>query len=193
MAYYKWKDPQHNDTFPYTCPYCNRDVAGNKKFIVAYEDSHPPYSSRDVFYILQCPSCEKPTIFDCRNRSHYPFIKELREVQKVPNTIAKAYDEIRRSLGAGCYTSTVVYARTLIAHIAVDKGAKENCSFKEYVDYLANEGYIPPNSKGWVDKIRVMGNTAIHDLEQWDKENAMMIGRFVMYLLIFIYELPNQI
>lgn len=193
MSNYKWNNQQTNSTYPYVCPHCNKDVAGTKKSVVTYEDPYPPFPSHDSFYVLQCPFCGKPTIYNCNSQTLYPSTGGLKPVQNLPDSIAKAYEEIRNSLGAGCYTSTVVFARTLIAHIAVDKGAKENCSFAEYVNYLAKEGFVPPNSTGWIDKIRVMGNTAVHDLEFWGKDDAMTIGKFVMYLLVFIYELPNQI
>ena len=49
-------------------------------------------------------------------------------------------------------------------HIAVAQGAKASISFVEYVDYLVNNHFAPPNSKDWVDKIRSHGNEANHEI-----------------------------
>lgn len=39
-------------------------------------------------------------------------------------------------------------------NIAVDQGAKEGLKFIEYVTYLSDNGYTPPNGKHWDDHIR---------------------------------------
>jgi len=46
-------------------------------------------------------------------------------------------------------------------HIAVDTGAKEGESFKQYVDYLDNNHYVPPDGKAWVDYIRTRPKTSV--------------------------------
>jgi hypothetical protein len=37
-------------------------------------------------------------------------------------------------------------------NIAVAEGADEGKRFIEYVEYLADNGYVPPGGKGWVDQ-----------------------------------------
>jgi hypothetical protein len=103
------------------------------------------------------------------------------------------FGEISNAIGAGCYTSAVILARTAIMHIAVELNAKENQSFAYYVDYLVVEGYVPPNAREWIDKIRKMANDSVHKLEIWGKEDAEMIGKFLYYLLVFVYELPASV
>ena len=49
-------------------------------------------------------------------------------------------------------------------NIAVVQGAEEGLKFIEYVEYLASNGFIPPNGKGWVDHIRQKGNEATHEI-----------------------------
>jgi hypothetical protein len=53
----------------------------------------------------------------------------------------------------------------MLMHIAVEKSAKEGLSFFEYVNFLSNEGYVPPNGKHWVDHIRKKGNDTESDGE----------------------------
>lgn len=196
MSNYEWTSrDRQSPTQSYLCPYCNQIVAGLKKHVIVFHGSSPNGCAvdSDSYYVLKCPSCELPAIYEVNSQTTAPFGKILKDVNHLPENIKKAYEEVRQAISAHCYTAAVVYARTVIAHIAVDLGANDNLSFIRYVEYLSENGYAPPKAKDWIDKIRVMGNSATHDLEFWDKKEAEMIGSYLMYLLIFIYELPNSI
>ena len=78
-------------------------------------------------------------------------------------------------------------------NIAVSKGAKEGLSFYDYVDFLSDENYIPPNGKGWVDHIRKKGNDATHEISIMEQEDAKELIDFAEMLLKFIYEFPESI
>ena len=58
-------------------------------------------------------------------------------------------------------------------HIAVQKGADSGKSFISYVEFLAENNYLPPNGKDWVDHIRKRGNEANHEIMIMKKEDAM--------------------
>lgn len=192
MFDYKWEINRDGaPTQTYLCPYCNAVVAGEKKNVITYNGGLN--GAIDSHYVLKCPSCAMPTIYYVRNEQTAPCAKVLRSVNHLPDNIKTAYEEVRQSIGSDCFTSAVVFARTVIAHVAVDMGAESNLKFVQYVDYLQEKGYVPPTAKEWIDKIRTMANSAIHDLELWKKDDATLIGTFLMYLLIFIYELPNEI
>jgi hypothetical protein len=78
-------------------------------------------------------------------------------------------------------------------HIAVDQKATPGLSFLEYVEYLANNGFVPPNGRGWVDHIRKKGNEANHEITLMTKEDATDLVSFAEMLLRFIYEFPNRV
>jgi hypothetical protein len=78
-------------------------------------------------------------------------------------------------------------------HIGVEKGAEENKPFLYYVDHLANQGYVPPNGKHWVDHIRRKGNEANHEIRVMGKDDAKELLIFLEMLLRFIYEFPSMI
>lgn len=179
----------------YICAYCNKTVGGVIHNKVVFHGYGPGVGNIDTtsFYILECPSCHKPTIYNVSDNNTYPWAKALRSVNFLPDNISKIYDEIRNAISAQCYTSAVILARTAIMHIAVEKQADENKKFAFYVDYLVEKGYVPPNAKDWIDRIRTMANQSVHKLEIWEREDAEIIGKFLMYLLVFIYELPNSI
>jgi len=78
-------------------------------------------------------------------------------------------------------------------NIAVAQGAKEGLKFIEYVEYLANNGYIPPNGKTWVDHIRRKGNEATHEISLMTQTDAEELVSFVEMLLKFVYEFPSRV
>ena len=78
-------------------------------------------------------------------------------------------------------------------NIAVSKGAKEHENFLFYVNYLANNGYVSPDAKGWVDHIRLMGNEATHEIALINAEDAKDLLSFVEMLLKTIFEYPERV
>lgn len=196
MPNYHWVSPVGIDSNvqTYGCPYCDQRVAGIIHEIVKVENPRTVLLDKlNVYCIVECPVCHRPSIYEYHAQTVVPFAKALRTVKHVPEKVSAIYQEIRSGIGAKCYTSSVILSRTAIMHIAIEKGASDNLTFQQYVDFMTSEGYIPPNAKGWVDKIRTMSNSAVHHLEIWQKEDAILIGRFLMYLLIFVYELPSSI
>jgi len=94
---------------------------------------------------------------------------------------------------AASFTSAVLTCRKLLMHIAVERGAEEGKSFHQYVEYLAQKGYVPPDGKGWVDLIRTKGNEANHEISIMSKSEAEELITFLEMLLKFIYEFPARV
>ena len=78
-------------------------------------------------------------------------------------------------------------------NIAVSLGSKVGEPFIFYVDYLAANGYVPPNGKGWVDHIRKKGNEATHEILLMKQADAEELISFLEMLLKFIYEFPKKV
>jgi hypothetical protein len=75
-------------------------------------------------------------------------------------------------------------------NIAVGQGASPGLPFIDYVDYLAANGFVPPNGRPWVDHIRRTGNEATHEIALMTQVQAEELLRFIEMLLKFIYEFP---
>lgn len=78
-------------------------------------------------------------------------------------------------------------------NIAVSQGATEGLRFIEYVTYLADKGFVPPNGKHWVDHIRKKGNEATHEIALMTEADAKELISFIEMLLRFIYEFPSMV
>ena len=114
-------------------------------------------------------------------------------MEHVPGNVDTLYDEARTCFAATAYTASVLLCRKLLMNIAVTVGAGAGLKFIEYVEYLAANGYVPPNGKGWVDHIRQKGNEATHEIQIMGEQEAKDLISFSEMLLKFIFEFPNKI
>lgn len=170
------------------CPYCGVKVrAASETRIFDVETGAIKY------HIFKCPECFMPITIGLDGKT-IPISQLLpfKDVSFLPPQIEKMYSECRKSFLNECYYSVIMVARTMIMHIAADKGAATNLKFIEYINYLETEGYIAKHNRTWVDKIRILGNQYIHELNDATKDEAELAINFIMYLLINVYELPEM-
>lgn len=176
-----WNNEANIESKQYTCGYCGNLIASSRGF----------FSKTGGLRIYICPHCDLPSFFD--SRSQIPGVAPGNNVEHLPEEVDSLYSETRKCVSIGSYTSAVLSCRKLLMNIAVEKGAKKGESFLFYVSYLADEGYVPPNGKGWVDHIRKKGNEATHEIELMSQDDATELIQFAEMLLKFIYEFPNKI
>ena len=165
----------------FRCGFCGLNVASD----VGYFDEH---SRR----IRICINCSKPTFFD-RDSRQYPGVAPGNEVQHIPEELKRLYREARDCCSVSAYTASVLATRKMLMSIAVEQGATEGLKFIEYVEYLASNGFIPPNGRSWVDHIRQKGNEATHEISLMAPADAENLVTFMEMLLKFIYEFPNRV
>jgi len=166
------------------CGHCNLNVGGAGGFA-----QHNEGKSDRVIYI--CPMCNHPTYF--HGEAQVPGVAFGREVEHLPADVAGVYREARNCMSVNSFTASVLACRKLLMHIAVAQGAAQNLKFFQYVDYLANNGYVPPNSRAWVDHIREKGNEATHEIVLMTRKEAETLLTFLEMLLAFLYEFPAKL
>ena len=165
----------------YACGYCGKETGNDRGYLS--DDGHK--------FIYICPFCGKPTYFD--ESRQVPGAPYGSEVEHLPDDVGALYRETRECIKAGLHTASVLSARKLLMHIAVDQGADKGKPFIVYVAYLADEGYVPPHGKGWVDHIRKQSNEANHEIVIKERADAVELVTFLEMLLKFIYEFPAKI
>lgn len=145
--------------------------------------------------IYVCAHCNRPNYFeDQGDRTvQTPGAAFGSTVEDVPTTVDSLYQEARNCMKVSAYTSAVLACRKLLMNIAVAEGAKEGEQFIQYVEYLADKGYVPPGGKKWVDHIRKQGNEATHEIDMKTEAEAKDLISFVEMLLKFIYEFPGRV
>jgi len=137
---------------------------------------------------LLCPSCGDASVITMGGEQCPAAIPGI-ELMGLPTDIADAYCEARKCLGVSAFTACTMMCRKILMHVDVEKGAKAEQRFEEYVDYLQAQGYISPTMKPWVDRIRKLGNEGAHDLEAPSSGAAESALAFAGELLRMVYEM----
>jgi hypothetical protein len=181
---YGWVNISRLNPRNYTCGYCNNSIASEN----GYEAMN---SSGYCRYIYICHCCEMPTVFDA-DKNKTPGSSFGKSVGFLPKEVEGLYNEARRCTKVSAYTASVLCSRKLLMNIAVSKGAEEGLSFVEYIDYLADKNYLPPDGREWVEHIRKTGNEATHEIKVKSREDAEELITFTEMLLKLIYEFPGS-
>jgi hypothetical protein len=182
-----WMGTQALGEIQFTCAYCGSLTASTHGFVAAGSTGQPDWTT----VIRPCSYCKNPTYF--RGQDCLPGTPFGKSVKNVPKDVEAMYEEARACTGANAHTAAVLICRKLLMHIAVAEGAKPGLSFREYVDYLAANNYLPPRGKAWVDHVRDKGNEAAHEIVEMKKEDAQTLVGFLQMLLTFLYEFPSQV
>lgn len=184
-----WKDPKRLDNRSFVCGYCGDKVSSDKGYMTG-EASDGSGNQTGGVYI--CSNCHAPTFFSPDDYK-FPNSPFGNSISNLPDGLNSIYEEARKCTSQNCYTASVMLCRKILMNIAVDKGADKDLSFLKYVNYLSDEGYIPPDGKQWVDHIRKRGNEANHEINLMDEKDAKELIIFSEMLLRFIYEFPSII
>ena len=177
-----WKNTGTIETRVFICGHCDTKVSSDMGY----------YENQRNLRIWLCP-CGKPTFFDERG-IQYPAYVYGNKISGIPSKeVEQLYEEARRCTSVSAYTAAVLSCRKLLMHIAVEKGAPEGISFVQYVEYLSDKNYVPPDGKGWVDYIRQKSNEANHEIVLMKEEEAMDLINFSEMLLRFVYEFPSKV
>ena len=185
----EWQNTRQAGGICYTCGFCGVDTA----------PAHGWDTNNSAGYIgrvLICTACNRPTFLDMHGptiRSATPSAMMGATVAGLSTDIEGLYDEARRSTAAGAYTAAVLTCRKILMHIAVEKGAKPGLGFIDYVDFLAQNGYIPPDGRQWVDYIRTKSNEANHEISLMTPLDANDLITFTEMLLRLVYEFKQRI
>lgn len=182
-----WESTSKIESKRYNCGHCGSDITNNIGYAKKNTTVNP---QRHDSHIYICHHCNKPTIF--YSDKQIPSTQMGRVVNGVPTNIAELYEEIRNSTSVNAYSLAVMGARKLLMHIAVELGAEEGKKFVEYVDYIVDNHYSPPNSKPWVDQIRKVGNDTNHEIVLMKPDEAKAIIKYVEMLMVFNYELVAE-
>jgi len=186
---YNWRKLQALPNKSFICGYCADKVSSDRGFCLA---RHQDASGEVVGGIHICPNCQGPTFIKL-DGTLSPSNAMGNSVSHVPDDLNELYEESRRCTSDNCYTAAVLLCRKMLMNIAVNQGAKEGFEFIEYVNYLSDKGFIPPNGKHWVDHIRKKGNEATHEITVMSQTDAKELLIFTEMLLRFVYEFPSMV
>jgi len=168
----EWSSTFSIEPKEYICGYCEKLVGSNLGYRRNFEIpfGHSVIQEKDFIYI--CPFCKRPTYFTHNNiQTPSPTYGKTIKIDTAKD-VETLYNEARNCFKVKAFTASILCCRKLLMHIAVSKGAEEEKSFLEYINFLSEKGYVPPDGKEWVDQIRKKGNEANHEIVIMGKEDA---------------------
>lgn len=184
-----WQAPGGIPQFSFDCAYCGDRVNSTSGWqLISIATNKPGVRAA----IRICPGCLGPNVFGSQD-DRYPGIGFGSPVPGLPRDLDSLYEEARSSASAGAYTAAVLVCRKMLMNIAVTEGAAEGKKFIEYVQYLSDKNFVPPNGTAWVDYIRTRGNEATHEINLMTETDAKALIIFLEMLLRFIYEFPKMV
>ncbi|WP_170956980.1 DUF4145 domain-containing protein [Bacillus wiedmannii] len=184
-----WQNINVSSGYSYTCGYCGAYTAPSMHYFCT-----PGYGEARTGAVYICASCNQPTFVNYLTNQQTPGELCGKKVDHLPTLeVTSLYEEARKCISVGAYTSSVLACRKLLMNIAVSEGADEGLNFVQYVDYLENSQHIPSKIRGWVDEIRRQGNIATHEITVITEEEAKKILSFTEMLLRIMYEYPAQL
>ena len=192
MAYKQWINTSEIQKKSWVCGYCGDSVGGDSGY-KRLDEPTSTFGTREGSAIAICPSCGRPTYFEREAHNEYeqyPLPKVGRSLSHLPKEIEGLYEDIRKSVSAGAFTSAVLASRKMLMHIAVAEGASEKSSFKQCVEYMRDENVVPRSAHAWVDYIRDKGNEANHEIVMSTEEDAHLLLQFIEQILLSVYEFP---
>lgn len=160
-----------------TCGHCGREVVAG--VVAEYVN---------VRWLL-CVSCQLPSVVT--PSAQFPGAKFGPAIHGLPDAVALAYEEARNCLSVNAHAAAEMVCRQILAHTAVDKGAKLDLKFFQYVDYLVEKGFVLESMKSWVNQIKDNGNQTTHELPTVDRARAESTVSLTAYLLKLVYEMEH--
>lgn len=183
MAY--WHNEAGLPSHEFICGFCGKLVGSASGY---YQLDGTTKTGRRIYI---CPNCKLPVF--AAGDIQIPSAAFGNPVEHLPEDVDRLYEEARRCMSISAFTSAILGCRKLLAHVAVDQSAPPGKSFLSYVEYLADNGFVPPNGRAWVDVIRTKGNEANHEIVLMSRPDAEQLLSFVEMLLKFVYEFPAKV
>lgn len=184
-----WQHRQDIGSHPYRCSHCGNELAADK----GYRGVRPsPRGGNDTEYICICHFCHKPTYIDSVGVQH-PGVAFGKAVEGIDDTSVRfLYEEARRCASVNAFTAAAMACRKILMNVAVAKGAEAGLKFVQYVQYLSDNNFVPPDGKEWVVHIKDKGNDANHKIDIVSKVDGEELLYFTEMLLTFIYAVPAR-
>lgn len=170
----------------YVCGHCGQQTSG--AVVAVYPVNAAGVMEMHPVLWLCCTACGMGSVKNGTS-AVVPSVPFGPSIQGLPQDVKTAYSEARQCLGANAPTAAELMCRKILMHIAVDKGARERDTFKHYIEFLENAGYVTPPMKRWVELIKDNGNESNHLLAAPDRKRAESTVMFTAELLRLVYEM----
>ncbi|MBB4798001.1 hypothetical protein HNP32_001725 [Brevundimonas bullata] len=124
----------------------------------------------------------------------WPAQTELSAPRHTPQNVARRYLEGEEAYRRQSWNAAVaMYRSALDIGTKTMPGVPEGLSFFNRLKWLHEHHHITQQMKDWADHVRVEGNEALHDPDEFEEADAKPLRLFTETFLRYIYELPGEV
>ncbi len=123
----------------------------------------------------------------------YPKPKPTEVPEHLPPAVARAFKEGCEILTASPSGACAQFRRALELGLKDLSPDIDAFMLEKRINRMADQGMLTPAIKEWAHKLRLDGNSAIHDLEETTTKEAMELENLTRFILIYLYSLPERI
>lgn len=199
---------QHN------CPHC-KTVNGGFTYVFAKLNPVLTNSTSKIWNIVfECNTCGANLICETKtvtseNPNHlngdikkidlfsiceiYPREVLLDIPEHLPNLAANAFKEGLDNLPRSPNAAAAMFRRSLELGLKFFDPDLKRMNLVDRIDELHEMGKITDALKEWAHQVRLDGNLALHDLDEFSISDAQQLQLFTKYILVYLFTLPEQI
>ena len=127
----------------------------------------------------------------------HPAATRIDAPEDVPEGISKNFREAVDSLRRGKFNSAGMMFRRVLDRstlaISEDPEIMRKKNLKKRIEILADQQKLTPDLRGLAHLLRLEGNDAAHDDEEFDEARAKQMGEFAELFLIYAFTLPERV
>jgi len=194
------------------CPHCPTENVGfDVRWAERIGDKHHIWNCAAI-----CGACRKPVAFVASAQNAnihanpsqhngeieptwivpviWPIVTPTSAPPHTPPLVRKRFLEGEDSFKRRNWNAAVAMYRSAldIATKGMD-GVPQGKSFFERLIWLHDQHRITPDIKAWADHVRVDGNAALHDPEEFTGDDAKALRFFTEMFLRYVFELPGEV
>lgn len=124
----------------------------------------------------------------------WPRAQSLAAPEFTPPLVAKRFIEGEDAYLRRRWNSAVAMYRSAL-DIATKgmEGVPVGKSFFMRLKWMSENGLITADIRAWADQVRVEGNDALHDEDEFDERDAVSLRYFTEMFLRYVFELPGKV
>lgn len=192
------------------CPHC---PATHSSMTIQWEKK---LDGRNYIVTATCGACAMPVSFRVRERlgTGYAPMKDSRNIEgdawaverqwpkrtdaiaplHVPGPVARRFLEGEEAYARHSWNAAVAMYRS-----ALDIATKAlpdvpaGQTFYKRLAWLHDHHRITPDMKDWADHVRIEGNDALHDEDEYTEADAKPLRLFTEMFLKYVFELPGEV
>lgn len=127
-------------------------------------------------------------------RDTWPKLERLAAPAHTPQPIGRRFVEGEDAYRRRNWNSAVaMYRSALDIATKAMSGVPAGLSFYKRLEWLHEQHHITQQMKDWADHVRVEGNEALHDPDEFSEADAKPLRLFTETFLRYVYELPGEV